>query len=164
MSNQPVAEAATYTTHNRRTSMPSAGFEPAISVTERHYIHTLYHAATAIRQFVTHIFVYWLRLRFGRIEANETCNRCASHFDAWTKVCLVWNLNWLCGRRNGWMEVYQLMMAYDAISRPERNVILNSCATLHLYSLVCSCCAHRWSSHQLRMKSLDKLHDNNRFN
>jgi hypothetical protein len=46
-------------------------------------------------------------------------------------------LNWLCGRRNGLVEVYQLMMAYDAISKPQRNVILNLCATLHLYSLVC---------------------------
>jgi hypothetical protein len=35
MSDQPVAEAATYATqnkHNRRTSMPSMGFEPAIPV------------------------------------------------------------------------------------------------------------------------------------
>jgi len=34
MSDLPVREAATYTTHNKqniRTSLPSAGFEPAIS-------------------------------------------------------------------------------------------------------------------------------------
>jgi hypothetical protein len=37
-SDQPVAETATYTTcnkHKRRTSMPSAGFGPAIPTTER---------------------------------------------------------------------------------------------------------------------------------
>jgi hypothetical protein len=37
-SDQPVTEAATYTTHNkhkRRTSLPSAGFEPAIPASER---------------------------------------------------------------------------------------------------------------------------------
>jgi hypothetical protein len=61
--------------------MSSAGFEPAIPVTERHYTHALDHAATAIRHFVTHIVVYWLQIKFGRIEANETWNRCGSHFD-----------------------------------------------------------------------------------
>jgi hypothetical protein len=38
MRDQPVAEAATHTTHNRhkrRTSTPSAGFEPVILVIER---------------------------------------------------------------------------------------------------------------------------------
>jgi hypothetical protein len=37
-SDQPVAEAATYKTHNRhnrRISMPSAGLEPAIAAIER---------------------------------------------------------------------------------------------------------------------------------
>jgi hypothetical protein len=44
MSDQLVAEAATYTTHNkhkRRTSMPSASFEPAIPSIERPETHAL---------------------------------------------------------------------------------------------------------------------------
>ena len=34
-SDQPVAEAATYTTHKRTTSMPSEGSEPAIPAIKR---------------------------------------------------------------------------------------------------------------------------------
>jgi len=115
--------------------MPPAGFEPATPVTERHYTHALEHAATAIGHFDSHVIIYWLRIRFGHFEANETWDRCASRFDTCTKISLVWNLNWFRGRRNGWVEVYQLMMAYDAISKPQRNVTLNLCATLHLYCL-----------------------------
>jgi hypothetical protein len=44
VSDQLVAAAATYTTHNkyrRRTSMPSAGFEPAIPAIDRPQTHAL---------------------------------------------------------------------------------------------------------------------------
>jgi hypothetical protein len=50
-SDQPVAEAATYTTHNqhkRRTSMPLAKFEPAISATKRPQTYALDRTATGI--------------------------------------------------------------------------------------------------------------------
>jgi len=45
MSDQPVADAATWTTrnkHNRRTSMPSVGFEPAIPAMEKPQTHANY--------------------------------------------------------------------------------------------------------------------------
>ena len=45
-SDQLVAEAATYTTHNKRTSMPSAGFEPAIPATQRLQTDALGRTAT----------------------------------------------------------------------------------------------------------------------
>jgi hypothetical protein len=52
MSDQLVAEAATYTTHNkhkRRTYMPSEGFEPAIPAIERSQTNALDGTATGIR-------------------------------------------------------------------------------------------------------------------
>ena len=48
-SEQPVAQATTYTTHKkhkRRTSMSSAGFGPATSAIDRLYSHILYRRAT----------------------------------------------------------------------------------------------------------------------
>jgi hypothetical protein len=52
MKDQPVAEAATYTTHNkhkrRTTSMPSVGFEPRIPVVERLQTYALDRTATGI--------------------------------------------------------------------------------------------------------------------
>jgi len=50
-SDQPVVEATTYTTHNKhegRTSMPSAGFEPAIPAVKRPQTYTLCRTATGI--------------------------------------------------------------------------------------------------------------------
>jgi hypothetical protein len=48
-SDQPVAEASTYTgQHNRQTSMPSAGFEPATPVTKRQQTYALDRAVTGI--------------------------------------------------------------------------------------------------------------------
>jgi hypothetical protein len=50
-SDQVVAEAVTYTTHNwhkRRTSMPSAGFEPAIPAIKQLRTYTLDCTATGI--------------------------------------------------------------------------------------------------------------------
>jgi hypothetical protein len=42
-SDQPVAEASTYTgQHNIQTSMPSAGFEPAIPATKRSQTYEYY--------------------------------------------------------------------------------------------------------------------------
>jgi hypothetical protein len=38
---QPIAKAATYTTHNRPTSTPSAGFEPATRAIKRPQTHAL---------------------------------------------------------------------------------------------------------------------------
>jgi hypothetical protein len=51
MSDQLVTQAATYTTHNkykRRTSVPSAVFEPAIPAIKRLQTYTLDRAATGI--------------------------------------------------------------------------------------------------------------------
>ena len=53
MSDQLVSEAATHTTlhqHNRRTSMPSAIFEPEIPAFERPQIQVLDRKATGIGQ------------------------------------------------------------------------------------------------------------------
>jgi hypothetical protein len=50
-SDQPDAETATYTTHNnhkRQTSMPPAGFEPAIPASEPPQTHALDWPATGI--------------------------------------------------------------------------------------------------------------------
>jgi len=44
MSNQPVAEATTYTTqnkHNKQTLLPSAGFQPLIPATKQLHTYTL---------------------------------------------------------------------------------------------------------------------------
>jgi hypothetical protein len=54
MSDQLVARAATYTTHNkskRRTFMPSAGFEPAIPAFKRPQTYALDFTATGIGEF-----------------------------------------------------------------------------------------------------------------
>jgi len=48
MSDQLVAEAGTYTTHNRRTSMYSAGFETAIPAMEHLQTYALDRTATGI--------------------------------------------------------------------------------------------------------------------
>ena len=51
MGDQFVTEVATYTTHNthtRRTSMPSAGFEPAIPAIEQPQTYALDGTATEI--------------------------------------------------------------------------------------------------------------------
>jgi hypothetical protein len=50
-SDQPVAEASTYTgqhKHNRQTSMPRAGFEPETPATKRPQTYSLDRAATGI--------------------------------------------------------------------------------------------------------------------
>ena len=52
-SDQPVAEAATYITHkkyNRRTPMPSAGFEYKIYAFERQQTYALDNTATGFSQ------------------------------------------------------------------------------------------------------------------
>ena len=52
---QPVAEAATYTTHNKHngpTSVPLAGFEPAIPTIKRPQTYTLVRRATGIGQLL----------------------------------------------------------------------------------------------------------------
>ena len=54
-SDQPVAQAATYTTHNRRTCMSSTGFEGAIWASERPRNYTVDRTATEIG-------VQWLKL------------------------------------------------------------------------------------------------------
>jgi len=51
MSGQPVAEAATNTTHNKHkseTSMPPTGFEPVIRAVKRTEAHVANHMATGI--------------------------------------------------------------------------------------------------------------------
>jgi hypothetical protein len=51
MNDQPIAEAATYTTHNKhqtRTSVSSVGFEPAIATIKRLQTNALDRAATGI--------------------------------------------------------------------------------------------------------------------
>jgi hypothetical protein len=59
-SDQPVAEASTYTGwHNRQTSMPSAGFEPATPLTKRPQTYPLHRAATGIgMKAYTHCNIY----------------------------------------------------------------------------------------------------------
>jgi hypothetical protein len=49
MSNQPIEETSTYIgQHNRQTSMPRAGFEPATQATKQPQTYTLDRAATGI--------------------------------------------------------------------------------------------------------------------
>ena len=50
-SDQPVAEAATYTTHSKhtRTSMPSAGFKPTIPAIKWLQTYALYHMVAGIK-------------------------------------------------------------------------------------------------------------------
>ena len=51
MSDQYVAEAATYTTHNKqkvRTSIPSEGFEPAIPTSKRRQTYAIDPTTTGI--------------------------------------------------------------------------------------------------------------------
>jgi hypothetical protein len=51
-SDQPVAEACTYTgQHNRQISIPSSGFEPATPATERPQTYALDRAATEVGSF-----------------------------------------------------------------------------------------------------------------
>jgi hypothetical protein len=53
-SDQPIAEASTYTTykHKRQTSMPRAGFKPAVPATKRPWTYTLDCAATGISSWL----------------------------------------------------------------------------------------------------------------
>jgi hypothetical protein len=48
MSDQPVAKATTYTKHNKRTSIYSAGYEPAIPVVDRPQTYALDRRTTGI--------------------------------------------------------------------------------------------------------------------
>jgi hypothetical protein len=48
MSDQLVAEAGTYTTHKRRTTMYSAGFEPAIPAMQHLQVYVLDRTSTGI--------------------------------------------------------------------------------------------------------------------
>jgi hypothetical protein len=57
-SDQLVAEADTHSTQNRRTSMPSAGFEPAIPAIDRSQTHALKRAATGIG-YAQHSVIYY---------------------------------------------------------------------------------------------------------
>jgi hypothetical protein len=55
-SDQPIAEAYTYTgQHKRQTSMPSAGFEPATPATKRPQIYALDCAATEVGMNTFHL-------------------------------------------------------------------------------------------------------------
>jgi len=61
-SDQLVAEAATYTTHTipkRRTSMLSAGFEPAITTVEQPQTYALDRTATGIGPLPCYIFAIY---------------------------------------------------------------------------------------------------------
>jgi len=67
---QLVAGAATYTTHNRWTFMPSVGFEPSIPVVELLQIYCLDRTATGISVFILEIgnnnkcFWHFTKLKF----------------------------------------------------------------------------------------------------
>jgi hypothetical protein len=71
-SDQPVAEASTYTgqhkiyEHKRQTSMPSAGFEPAIPATKRSQTYALDRAANGIG-------IFHLDLWFQIWPVPQTC-------------------------------------------------------------------------------------------
>jgi hypothetical protein len=71
MSDRPGAETSTwqYKTHNKETSMPPVGFEPAISAGERPQTHALDWAATGIgcRFFQTTSSVHQLNQLISRL-------------------------------------------------------------------------------------------------
>ena len=73
----------THNTHNRQTSMPPAGFEPAIPTTERPQTHALYRAATGIFKDNMHLKFLFL---------DSSWNLDPGVFDglsAWVTVCVV---------------------------------------------------------------------------
>jgi hypothetical protein len=72
----------THNTHKRQTSMPRAGFEPAIPSSERRHTHTLDRAATVIG-LSTHIiakdYILTITTKYAkiRVRCNNTC-----HYDS----------------------------------------------------------------------------------
>ena len=67
MSDQLVAEAATYTTHTkqrRQTAMPSAGFEPAIPAMDRLQTYVLDRTVTTIGYVCILLGILFIPLRF----------------------------------------------------------------------------------------------------
>jgi len=53
-------------THNRQTSMPSAGFETAVPASERPETRVSYRAATGVGQwFIRKVLLLWFVLRSG---------------------------------------------------------------------------------------------------
>jgi hypothetical protein len=66
----------THNTHKRQTSMPPAGFEPTILVSERPQTHTLYRTATGIgvRIFSLKIHIQFLICNlYHRPQLNSAC-------------------------------------------------------------------------------------------
>jgi hypothetical protein len=72
-SDQPVAEGASYTTHNRlkrQTFMPSAGFEPAIPLVKRLQTCVLHRTATGIGRCLYFLFVFQNRYIIIRLYCH----------------------------------------------------------------------------------------------
>ena len=79
MSDQLVAEAATYSTHNRQkrqTTMPSGGFEPAIPTMDWLQTYALGRAATRIRYICIYLVFYlspYVLLRYIILNMFLSC-------------------------------------------------------------------------------------------
>jgi hypothetical protein len=74
MSDQPVAEASTYTgQHNRQTFMPRGGFEPATPATKRPQTYALDRAASGIG--IGNIFLHYTEIMSSMAELMETAAR-----------------------------------------------------------------------------------------
>ena len=67
---KPVAETSTWQhmTHKRQTSIPPAGFEPAIAVSERLQTHALDRAATGIGDIYFSQINFIMKIVFGFIK------------------------------------------------------------------------------------------------
>ena len=65
----------THNTHNRKTSIPRAGLELAISASERPQTHTLDRAVTGIGfSYVHNSFTYWLKMADTLSKEAWLCN------------------------------------------------------------------------------------------
>jgi hypothetical protein len=81
-SDQSIAEAVTYATHNehkRRTCMPSAGFKPAIPEIERLKTYALDHKVTGIK--MAHSLEIRSFVRFLRASLSSSACLMLSHFE-----------------------------------------------------------------------------------
>jgi len=95
-SDQPVAEAATYRTHNkhkRRTFMPSVGFEPAIPAIMRPKTFA-WELTLFVLVFVFHLCVFWsfycLSFFVVRIHTQATTkSECLVQFVIFWETCVV---------------------------------------------------------------------------
>jgi len=74
----------THNTHNRQTSMPPAGFEPAIPSSERPHTHALDRAATGIglsTDIIAQTSILTITTKYAKIRErrNTTCHSESNH-------------------------------------------------------------------------------------